>query len=260
MVGVSRVDPKRLTQRLLAVIAAAAVTQVGVASAAVRYSVTDPPTPQPGLVVGSVLRTNGSFPVAFKWPAVDTRNACYTGWEVWIPASGNGPVDSGDLSPGATSYVYPNNYFYNDRGWSFNLVYCSAGVYYEGYGIPLTSTALNQTAASYGPGWTTERASSAYGSDQTYSTRSGASTTVKKVFSNLGIVAGKGPRGGSATVYVDGVNKGTFSLYSSSYKSRQVVWKIGYAQNKAHAVRIVNTSTSANNRVTLDAFVTLTRS
>jgi hypothetical protein len=231
----------------------------GAASAHAAFDPYQLPAPQPKLVVGSMLGTDGQFPINFTWPDFDRTNLCWLGWEENYAPAVNGPVDSGDLPLIATSYVLATNYGVQ---WAFSLDASTCdepGVVYGGAGIELNDAAYNQTSAKFGTGWTTQPASSAYGSDQTYSTKAGATATITKTFANFGIVAGEGPNGGSFAVYVDGVKKAAVSLHSTSYKSRQVVWKTGYANNQTHTIKIVNTSSTTANRVTLDAFVTISR-
>jgi hypothetical protein len=242
-------------------LAAASVATVfaGTASARASFSPNDLPIPQPKLILSSTLTPDGLFSINFTWPDFDRTGLCDLGWEEWYGPAVNGPVGAGDLPLAATAYTYQSPF---TTDWEFVLTASTCadpGAVYEGGGVPLTNQVFNQTSLKYGPGWITQAATDAYGSDQTFSTKRGASATITKTFANFGLVAGEGPHGGTAAIYVDGVKKANISLYSRGYKSRQIVWKIGYPNNQKHTIKVVNTSATTTNRVTLDAVVTLTR-
>jgi hypothetical protein len=125
---------------------------------------------------------------------------------------------------------------------------------------PLVRTAVTQqgsTAIHYSGTWTTQAASSASGGSTRYATRAGASATFAFSGASIAWVATRGPTRGSARVYLDGVDLGTVSLYSSSGHSRSIVFARNFGTTGSHTIKIVVLGTAGHPRVDLDAFVRL---
>jgi GH25 family lysozyme M1 (1,4-beta-N-acetylmuramidase) len=125
------------------------------------------------------------------------------------------------------------------------------------YGPILEPTLVQQTssAISYHGTWTTGSSTRASGGSLRYATSAGASATYRFVGIGIAWVSYRGPNRGSARVYVDGVYRGTVSLYASSYLARQVVFAMNWSANASHTLQIVVVGTAGHPRVDLDAFV-----
>jgi beta-N-acetylhexosaminidase len=105
--------------------------------------------------------------------------------------------------------------------------------------------------------WHTASTASASGGSLAYSTASGASASYTFAGLSVSWVSYRGPNRGKAAVYVDGVYKETVDLYSSVYRSKQVVYAASWTASGVHTLRIVNLATSGRPRIDVDAFVRL---
>lgn len=119
---------------------------------------------------------------------------------------------------------------------------------------------VEQTSSSikYGGTWRTSATSAASGGSIRYATGPGASASYTFSGTSVGWVAYKGPNRGSAKVYVDGVYKGTISLYSKVYAAKRIVYAATWPYIGTHTIRIVAVGTPGHPRIDLDGFVRLT--
>jgi Fibronectin type III domain len=117
-----------------------------------------------------------------------------------------------------------------------------------------------ETSAAYKGTWTTNSFTGAWGGTAVYSTASGASATFTCTCEAIAWVTDEGSNHGSASVYVDGVLKKTVNTQTSTNKNRVVVYKVGWASDGPHTLRIVNLATSGHPRVNVDGFLTRTQS
>ena len=90
-----------------------------------------------------------------------------------------------------------------------------------------------------------------------YATAAGSKATYTFTGSSIGWVTALGPTRGSATVYIDGVNKGTISLYSSTTTSRRIAFVASWPSQGSHTITIVAVGTAGHPRIDVDAFVRL---
>jgi hypothetical protein len=114
------------------------------------------------------------------------------------------------------------------------------------------------SGVSYSGTWTTSSASSFSGGSVRYASVAGRSAT----FSTTGIrsmafVTTKASSRGSFKVYVDGVYKGTFSAYSATTATRQILYQITFSAPGTHSMKIVVVGTAGHPRVDIDAFLVL---
>jgi hypothetical protein len=124
-------------------------------------------------------------------------------------------------------------------------------------GGPDVTTVLVQdraTSVTYSGTWTKAVYANASGGSTTYATKLGA--RARTTFSGRGIalVAPVGTIRGSATIYVDGVSRGTVSFRSSTNRSRVVMFSTTFGTLGTHMIDIRPTG---NGRVDIDAFVIL---
>lgn len=129
------------------------------------------------------------------------------------------------------------------------------------YGPILEPLVAQQADAGIGYHGTWASATNRYasGGSLRYTTTRGAYVTYS--FSGMGFswVSYRGPNRGSATVYVDGLYRGTVNLYASRYVARQVVFAMNWSTNASHTVKIVAQGTAGHPRVDVDAFVRVVR-
>jgi len=62
---------------------------------------------------------------------------------------------------------------------------------------------------------------------------------------------------GSVKIYVDGVYKKTVSLYSTTVRTRQLVFSYSWAAYGSHKLRLVVVGTAGHPRVDVDGFAVL---
>jgi hypothetical protein len=76
---------------------------------------------------------------------------------------------------------------------------------------------------------------------------------------NIGFSAIKGPRQGSAQVYVDGKLKTTINLYAKLEQDHQLVWAENWTTFGYHTVKIVNLATAGHPRLNWQWFPIFTQ-
>ena len=121
---------------------------------------------------------------------------------------------------------------------------------YDSYSWQLTQ----ESAGSYSNGWGTSSCNCWSGGTVRRSTGAGQSMTYTRcTYNGFGLVTDKAPGRGSATVYVDGVKKGTLNDAASVVVNRVVGFVYyGAPYPACHTVQVVVNS----GRVDIDAFVT----
>lgn len=113
-----------------------------------------------------------------------------------------------------------------------------------------------ETAASYHGTWTTSAFTGAWGGTAKYSKTAGAYATYTCTCEALAWVTDEDANHGSAKVYIDGVLKKTINTQTSAATNRAIVYKIGWASDATHTIKIVNLGTSGHPRITIDGFLT----
>ena len=73
--------------------------------------------------------------------------------------------------------------------------------------------------------------------------------------SSVSWIAYHGPNRGSASIYLDGVYKGTVNLYDPTYYARYVAYAASWSSNGSHTLRVVNLGTAGHSRVDVDGFL-----
>ena len=124
-------------------------------------------------------------------------------------------------------------------------------------GVPFLVNALQETAATYGGGWTPTADSQAWGGQVNRSTSLGARATITFTGRNLALVATKGPAYGSIDVFVDGTLWKTVNCNAATLAPRQVVFRYStlLLTNSTHTVKIVNDATAGHPQIDIDGFV-----
>jgi hypothetical protein len=115
----------------------------------------------------------------------------------------------------------------------------------------------SSSLAKYAGSWGTASSTAYSGGRTRYTTASGASVTFTFNGRTGAVVAPTGRTRSSFKVYVDGAYVKTISLYSSTNKSRVVVFTTGTMAYKTHTIRLVHTRVGSRIRGEVDAFVVL---
>jgi hypothetical protein len=121
-----------------------------------------------------------------------------------------------------------------------------------------TPTLYQQTTGTvYSTGWTT-RSSAAYsGGSAKSASIAGKFATFSFAGRSVAFLSYKSSTRGSVKIYVDGVYKKTVSLYSTTVRTRQLVFSYGWAAYGSHKLKLVVVGTAGHPRVDVDAFVVL---
>jgi len=116
-------------------------------------------------------------------------------------------------------------------------------------------TQQNSSAVQYSYGWSTLLTSAASGGSLATTKTAGSSASFTFTGSGISWVAYKGPNRGSAQIWIDGVLATTVSLYSSTYKAKQIVFATSWSANGTHTIRVVNLATAGHPRIDVDGFI-----
>ncbi len=103
--------------------------------------------------------------------------------------------------------------------------------------------------------WSTSSNGTAWRATLTGSSTTGASLRMDFTGHSVAVVAPRGPSGGQAKVYVDGVYLSTISMVSSVSKARQIVFTRDFASGGAHTIMVVAVERGWHPVFRLDAFV-----
>lgn len=189
-------------------------------------------------------------PIQVQWSA--------TGCEYQVYRSTNGGEFSYITTTTQTRYVQQVS---PDNRYQFRVIPNDCA---DNYGTPgysrdtYVQVQPDTLATLYGPNWARAYSDSTLGGSHVVNSRKGSYAHYHDCYNNLALVATKGPRGGVAKVYVDGVLASTVNLYSSTTKYRQMVFKTYSTSAAYRSVKIVNASTSSTrNKISIDGFVRL---
>ena len=218
---------------------------------------TTPPTiTKPSVSVATATVSTAAFNLALAWTASDADSGLAS---VQIRRSVDGAPSTlvATVAPATTSYrasVAPGHtYRFDLRATDVagNIADSSTG--------SIRTTMYNErtSLATYAGTWTTLNSSVFLNGHAKASTRAGASVTVKVVGKGIAWIAPRGPRMGSARIYVDGVNKGIVNLYATTNRYRQVAFQAAWPSNGSHTLRIVLLGPTSHPRVDVDGVIVL---
>lgn len=122
--------------------------------------------------------------------------------------------------------------------------------------VPLNE---NWSGFAYSAGWTGVASATRYLGTYKYSLGADKSVSAKLDTSSFTVIGDKCSSCGAFKVYVDGVHKATIDTYSSTTKTRQVLYAGGnFGTIKGRTIKIVSVGTAGRSRVDLDG-IALTR-
>jgi hypothetical protein len=126
-------------------------------------------------------------------------------------------------------------------------------------GASVTPTSISDRSSSvgYSGSWTRYASSPSTGGWITSSRQAGATARYRFTGRGIAIVAPTNSTRGKATIYIDGVNRGTIDLYSRSSVYRRVVYSIAWTTSGTHTIELRVAGTSTRPTVSLDGFIVL---
>jgi hypothetical protein len=109
-------------------------------------------------------------------------------------------------------------------------------------------------SASFDPGWRTRSSSAYLGGEARSTTTPGATVRHRSTGTAMAIIASRGPDGGSATVYVDGLIDATVSFAAATALHRRLVYERAWSTAETRVVEVVFEG-SAGKRADIDGFL-----
>lgn len=208
-------------------------------------------------IVGTAMNSTSTIPVRVSWAGNDLGSgmaafavarsvdgAPFSGLTLVNPASTSLVTT---MAPGHTYRfeVRATDRVGNIGSWSLSS--------------PTSVVAAQETSRTitYGHTWYLQSVYRAYAGRVKYATRASAYAAFRFTGKSIAWIAPKSAGRGSARVYVDGIYRGTVSLYSRVTLARQVVFVRSWTTVGTHTIKIVVVGTYRHPRVDLDAFATL---
>ncbi len=225
---------------------------------------TVPPAVNPP--VQSVLSNTplGSYtvPVRLAWSGSDSRSGIFA---YQLQQSVNGAAWGYIALPGGattsvTRPLYPRNAYrfrVRARDGAGNWSGWVAGPAFRVTTLDETSTAIAYTPGMWGRGYV----KGAWGEYVRFANSAGAKARLSFNGRNIALVSTRAGNRGKATVYIDGSAVATVDLYSSSVRTRYIVFSRSWSSLGTHTIEVralgTRSSASGGTRVDLDAFVAL---
>ncbi len=116
----------------------------------------------------------------------------------------------------------------------------------------------SEKSASYSRGWSPRAGSPYLGAAARASQTNGSTVSYRFTGSQIAWIATRGPRQGSARVYIDGVSVAAIGLWSATTQFRRVAYTRAFSGVGPHTITIRVSGTAGHPWVDVDAFVTVT--
>jgi len=224
-----------------------AVTTIKVAG---DRPVAAPPTAvsQRGYALGSTTVVS-----LVSWPAAKDASTAVVGYELqtavnagnWTPTAATSATVRSATVTQTIGHVYRFRVKARDAAGNW-----SAWVESPTFTSSLVSD--RSTAIAYSGTWKKALYAPATNGSTTYATAAGARARLTFTGRAIALVAPMGPTRGSATIYVDGVSRGTVSFKASSGRSRVIMFSTGLSSLGSHRIEV---RVAGNGRVDIDGFV-----
>jgi hypothetical protein len=229
---------------LLSLVAAAPVA----AAAARRASVPGPVTTLKVPTLSTDKTAGLSFPVT--WSAADAAGVA--SYDVDVRDGRDGDWQAWRTAATSTSATYSgqkgHTYYFRARATS------RAGAVGAYCAVRKTSVPSDDAAGSscvYSGGWTKTSVSSAFGRSVHRARASGKTVTITFTGTKVVLIATKGPKQGSARVYLDGVAKATVRTYAATTAYHKAVYTATFTTDGTHKIKV---RSSSSKRVDVDGF------
>jgi hypothetical protein len=211
--------------------------------------------PRTSLIANRILAST-SVPVRVAWTAADPSGVASAALQrslsggSWtgVPLATTAATSADSSLPigASTGYqVRATDRLANTSDWL-------AGPLVKASVVQQTSSAITWSGTWHGAAST-----AASGGSVRYATTAGAWAKYTFTGSSVAWVTSRGTTRGKAKVYIDGVYAATVNLWSSSGRSRSIVFARSWSTSGAHSIRIVVVGTAGHPRVDIDAFVRL---
>lgn len=215
--------------------------------------------PEQGFTTNAALGTN-TIPVKLTWSATNggtdvaeykLQQSTNEGSFTTVPISPTATTKTLQLSAGNTYQfrVQAKDQAGNWSDWA------------NGAAFTVSDYQETSSAITYAGTWTPQALSSAYGGSVNYAETNVDKAQFSFTGSNVTWIAPKGPDRGKAGVWIDGVRVGTVDLYSSTEKSRLMVFTNGWDTSGSHTLEVralgTKNASSSGTRVDVDAFAVL---
>ena len=213
----------------------------------------------PGTTTGLLSSGVPTLAVRVSWPAAVDPSDPITGYQVRHSASGGAWQT---ISTAATTRSAVFTGLAAGASHQFQVRAIDTDGFWSAWAMTPTSYIISavsdrSTLLTYRVSWHRATSSGAIGKSLTNSTTRGATVTHQFTGRAVAIVAPTSPTRGKASVYVDGVYRGTIDLRSSTTRSRRVVYAISYGVSGTHTIMWRVLGTSGRPLVSLDAVVIL---
>jgi subtilisin family serine protease len=214
-------------------------------------------TPWLGISSSSAF-SGGRFTARAGWPAAKDATTAIRGYQVRWSVDGGGWGDRISVGSGARSlgHRFTVGHTYRVRvrasdaagNWS---VWREAGPYAAEL-VQDGSSTLSKVGT-----WRVSRSGSWAGGTTRYTKSNGASIGRSFTGKGIALIAPRGPKRGSARVYVDGTLAATVHLDAKRLHPRRILFTRTWKTTLAHTIRVVAVSSPHHRRVDVDAFVIL---
>ena len=188
-----------------------------------------------------------------SWPAATDASTPIAGYELQTA------VDAGGWTPTvATSAAVRSATVTQTIGHAYRFrvkARDSAGNWSAWVESPTFTSSLvsdRSTAISYSGTWKKALYAPATNGSTTYATGAGARARLTFSGRAIALVAPVGSTRGSATIYIDGVSRGTVSFRASTGRSRLIMFSTGFSGLGSHTIEV---RVAGNGRVDIDGFV-----
>ena len=187
------------------------------------------------------------------WPAATDTSTAVTGYELQksVDAGAWTATAATSATVRSATVVQTIRHAYRFRVRARDAV-GNWSAWAEGPSVTSSLVSDRSTAIRYGGTWKKALYAPATNGSTTYATAAGARARLTFTGRSIALVAPMGPTRGSATIYVDGVSRGTVSFKASSGRSRLIMFSTGFTTLGSHTIEV---RVAGNGRVDIDGFV-----
>ncbi|MDQ3128026.1 MAG: S8 family serine peptidase [Chloroflexota bacterium] len=215
----------------------------------------DRPVAAPPTAVAQTGYALGSTTVAslVSWPAATDASTAVSGYELQtaVGAGGWTPIVAASATVRSATVTQTIGHVYRFRVKARD----AAGNWSAWVESPTFTSSLvsdRSTAISYSGTWTKALYAPATNGSTTYASAAGARAKLTFTGRAIALVAPTSTTRGSATIYVDGVSRGTVSFRASSGRSSMIMFSSGLTSLGSHTIEV---RVAGNGRVDIDGFV-----
>jgi len=224
--------------------------------ARLTYDATSPTAPgAPTQTVVTPSTLSPALATRISWAAATDAGSGIAGYVVETAVDGGAFGSPATIT--GTSIVRPLLFGHSYR-FRVNAIDTTGNVGPFATGPAFTPTLYQQTSGTvYSTGWTTASSSAYSGGTAKSASIAGRYVTFSFTGRAVAFLSYKSTTRGSVKIYVDGVYKKTVSLYSTTVRTRQLVFSYAWSAYGSHKLKLVVVGTSGHPRVDVDGFAVL---